>query len=58
MFKMSCVLVCALCGGQVGTRLCVLLVFIRNYATIHGVEHIEHILCSVIFFPKIVPFIR
>ena len=42
MFKMSCVLACALSGGRVGTtavpiyHVCILLVFISNYTTIHG----------------------
>ena len=58
MFKMPCVLVCALCSGRVGSspnsttgttkreaekiyHLCILLVFINNYTTMHGVEHIQ-----------------
>ena len=41
MFKMSCVLECALCGVRIGTHLCILLVFISNYTTMHGAEYIK-----------------
>jgi hypothetical protein len=36
MFKVPCVLACALCGGRVGNKF-----FISNYATVHDEEHIK-----------------
>jgi hypothetical protein len=59
MCKMSSVLVCALCGCQVGTSggtnweniypLCILLVFIGNCTAMHGVERIDAFFVSTGF---------
>ena len=48
MFKMFCVLACALCGGRVGTALlCILLVFISDKYLTFNVIYCHHtILCS------------